>query len=85
MNEFPKLVKDIEINTVEDGYIIYQSEKDKVHYLNNTAVVILECCTGENTREQIEKIFQDVFDLPEAPKAEVDDCLKNLFDEGLIQ
>jgi hypothetical protein len=85
MNEFPRRAGNIEINEVEDGYIIYQSEKDRVHYLNHTAVVVLECCTGKNTVEDIEKIVQKAYDLPEAPKKEVHDCLNTLFSEGLIE
>ncbi|MCI0453366.1 MAG: PqqD family protein [Candidatus Dadabacteria bacterium] len=85
MNEFPKMVDDIEINEVEDGYVIYQKEKDKVHYLNKTAVLILECCTGANSAIQIGKIVQEAYDLPEIPEKEVNDCLNKLYQEGLIK
>ncbi len=85
MNEFPKLADDIEINEVEDGYIIYQSKKDRVHYLNHTAVVVLECCTGKNTVEDIENIVQTAYKMREIPKKEVNDCLNTLFKEGLIE
>jgi transcriptional regulatory protein LevR len=85
MDEFPKMIDDIEINEVEDGYVIYQKEKDKVHYLNKTAVLILECCTGENSAVQIGKIVQEAYDLPEIPEKEVNDCLNKLHEEGLIQ
>jgi hypothetical protein len=85
MNESPRLADRIEINEVEDGYIIYQSEKDRVHYLNHTAVLVLESCTGKNTIEDIEKIVQKAFDMPETPKKEVHDCLNTLFHEGLIE
>ena len=33
MNEQPKIADGIDINEVEDGHLIYQQEKDKVHYL----------------------------------------------------
>ncbi len=85
MNEFPKIVEDIEINEVEDGYVIYQKEKDKVHYLNKTAVLILECCTGANSAIQIGRIVQEAYNLPEIPEKEVNDCLNKLHEEGLIQ
>ncbi|HOP47001.1 MAG TPA: PqqD family peptide modification chaperone [Desulfobacteraceae bacterium] len=85
MNKFPKLSENIEINLVEDGYIIYQSEKEKVHYLNNTAVLILEACTGKNSIEKIESIVQEAFKLGETPKEEIDDCINRLFEEGLIE
>lgn len=85
MNKFPKLIDNIEINMVEDGYIIYQSEKERVHYLNNSAVLILECCTGKNSVEKIGSIVQEAFDLPKIPKKEIKDCLDTLSKEGLIK
>ncbi len=85
MKKFPRQADDVEINEVEDGYIIYQAERDRVHYLNRTAVLILECCTGKNSVEEIEKIVKDAYDLPETPKAEVAECLDNLSEEGLIK
>jgi len=84
MTEFPKLADNLEINRVEDGYIVYQNEKDRVHYLNNTAVVIMECCTGKNSIDKIGDIVAEAFDLPDVPKKEVQACLTNLFKEGLI-
>lgn len=85
MNEFPKIAGGLEINEVEDGYVIYQSEKDKVHYLNKTAVLVLEACTGTNTAADIGGIVKTAYGLPEAPEKEVADCLKTLFDEELIK
>jgi hypothetical protein len=85
MNEFPKLAENLEINEVEDGYVIYQKEKDKVHYLNKTAVLILECCTGVNSITQIGKIVQEAYNLFENPEKEVIDCLNKLYEEELIK
>ncbi len=85
MREFPKIADDIEINEVEDGYVIYQKEKDKVHYLNKTAVLILETCTGANSAIRIGSIIQEAYDLPEIPEKEVNDCLIKLYNEGLIK
>lgn len=84
MIAFPKLAEDLEINQVEDGYIIYQADRDRVHYLNKTAVLILEACTGKNSVETILRMVQDAFDLGDTHKKEVEDCLVNLASEGLI-
>ncbi len=85
MNEKPTIAEDIDINEVEDGYVIYQKENDKVHYLNKTAVLVLESCTGKNTAADIEVIVKEAYKLPEAPQKEVADCLDTLFQEGLIK
>ncbi len=75
----------IEINEVEDGYVLYQSEKDRVHYLNHSAVLVLESCTGNNSVDDIVEIVQQAFQLTESPEKEVKDCLDSLLKEGLIQ
>jgi hypothetical protein len=49
MADYPKRVDGLEINPAEDGFIIYQPEQDRVHYLNHTAVLVLELCNGKNT------------------------------------
>lgn len=85
MNEKPKIADDIDISLVEDGYVIYQKERDKVHYLNKTAILVLESCTGNNTASDIQRIMMEAYDLPEAPEKEVTDCLNTLFEEGLIK
>lgn len=85
MSEYPKIADGIDINEVEDGYVIYQSEKDKVHYLNKTAVLVLEACTGGNTATDITAIVKDAYGLDAAPEKEVADCLNTLKQEGLVK
>ena len=85
MSEYPKIAEGIDINEVEDGYVIYQSEKDKVHYLNKTAVLVLESCTGKNTQADITAIVKDAYGLDQAPEKEVADCLNTLKEEGLVK
>ena len=85
MSEYPKVAEGIDINQVEDGYVIYQSEKDKVHYLNKTAVLVLEACTGKNTKADITAIVKDAYGLDQDPEKEVSDCLSTLIEEGLVK
>lgn len=84
MNIYPKLLENIDINQVEDGYVLYQADEDRVHYLNHTAVLVLESCTGGNTPEDIVKIVQDTFQLADSPEQEVKKCLETMVKEGLI-
>ena len=35
-------IADLEINQVPDGYVIYQADRDRVHFLNSTAAAVLE-------------------------------------------
>lgn len=85
MTKLYKIADDIEITQMEDGYVIYQAEKDRVHYLNHTAVLVLEYCTGQLSQDEIIKHVQEVFKLEQPPEAEVKACLENMLNEGLIQ
>jgi hypothetical protein len=81
---FPRRVDDVEVNPVPDGYIVYQPSRDRVHYLNHTAVLVLELCTGRVRAREIPGLLKDAYDLPEAPTDEVAACLATLAAEGLV-
>jgi len=82
---YPKRVDGLEINAVEDGFMIYQSEKDRVHYLNHTAVLILELCNGRNLPTQIAELVKTAYGLSNAPEKEVSEILAKMKDEGLTE
>ncbi len=85
MERLYEIAGDIEINQMEDGYVIYQADKDRVHYLNQTAVLVLESCTGQASEDEIVRIVQEVFSLEHPPEEEVKVCLETMFNEGLIK
>ena len=80
----PLAVGDLEVVPTADGYVVYDEQRDRVHYLNHTAVLILEFCTGENSAEEIVGMLQLAYDLPEPPEAETRECLTRLRAEGLV-
>lgn len=81
----PTQIEGLEVNQLSDGYIIYESNRDRVHYLNHTAVLVLEMCNGKVTAAEIPRLLKQAYDLAEAPTAEVAECLAKLQDEGLIR
>ena len=81
---YPRAVEGAETNEVADGFIIYQSERDRVHYLNQTAAILLTLCNGRNRVSDIPELLRLAFDLSEAPVGETRDCLEQLITEGLI-
>jgi len=81
---YPKRIEELEINPADDGFIIYQPDRDRVHYLNHTAVVILELCTGLNSPAEIANMVQEVFKLNHLPQEEVEDMLAMMKGEGLV-
>lgn len=81
---FPVAASNIEINEVADGYVVHQAERGRVHYLNNTAAVILELCNGKNAEAQMPGLLQTAFQLDRMPDADVRECLAMLRAEGLV-
>jgi hypothetical protein len=81
----PSQAPGIEINKVADGYIIYDPERDRVHYLNHTAVLVLELCTGDVTAREIPELLRAAYDLSIPPTEEVGQCLTRFYDEGLVR
>ena len=81
----PRQVEELEVNEVADGAVIYQPSRDRVHFLNATAAVVFELCTGENTPEEITSALHVAFGLTEFPDEEVATCLSQLRAESLIE
>jgi hypothetical protein len=82
--ERPEQVGGLEINPAEDGYIIYQPDQDRVHYLNPTAVFILELCNGKNSVEEIVDAVKEAYGLPDRPVKVVQEALDKLKSENLL-
>jgi hypothetical protein len=80
----PVMARDLEINTVADGYVLYQPDQDRVHYLNQTAALVFELCNGRNPEADLPRLVQLAFGLPQLPVSEVAECLESLRREGLI-
>jgi hypothetical protein len=74
----------LQIDEVEDGFVVYQADRARVHYLNPTARLILELCDGTLTAPQIAGLISQTYRLPDEPRQEVDDALAALQTEGLV-
>jgi len=80
----PRPVEGIETNEIADGYVVYDPKQDRVHYLNQTAAVILELCNGRVTTGELVSLIQGAYSLIEPPVEEVADCVQRLIEEGLV-
>jgi methyltransferase-like protein len=85
LTECPKRTAGLDINPAEEGYIIYQAEFDRVHYLNPTAVFILELCDGERSVSEITKLVSEAYELAEPPLAQVEEAIEKMKHEGLLE
>ena len=84
MTDKPVKADDFEVSEVADDYVVYHSARERVHYLNHTAALVLEYCTGENEASEIVRIVQRAYDLPAPPEREIGDCLAHLREGELI-
>jgi len=75
----------LEVNEVPDGYVVYQSSKDRVHFLNPVAAVIFELCDGNHTADDIRSILIAGYELSSFPDRDFTSALSNMLTEGLIQ
>lgn len=80
----PAKTGQFEVDEVDDGYLVYDRAGERVHYLNHTAALVLELCTGDNDEAEIARIMQTAYDLPRPPAEEIGQCLGRLRSEGLI-
>ncbi len=78
-------VDGLEVNRMPDGYVVYQAERDKVHYLNPSASMIFELCTETTTVAAITAYLQETYALAAPPTGEVHACLEELTAQGIIR
>ena len=81
----PRRVGGLEVHEVDDGLVVYQSSSERVTYLNATASVVFELCTGEHTEGEIEALVGEAWNLDALPHDEVQQCLAQLRTEGIVR
>ena len=84
-SDHPSVIDGLEVNEVKDGLIVYEAERDRIHYLNATAAVVFTMCDGTQDAAGIAELVAKAYRLEEPPLAEVEECLAQLRDEGLLR
>ena len=84
MSECPSQIDGLEMMQVEDGFVIHEEDKDRVHYLNPIAAAVLTMCDGHTSTEEIIEHLQEHFGLDEPPEKDVGEILNRFLDEGLV-
>jgi hypothetical protein len=74
----------LEVHEVPDGYIVYQTDRDRVHYLNQTAAIIFEFCDGKHAPDDIVARVARAFELGPSSHDEIRAGLDSLVKEGLV-
>jgi coenzyme PQQ synthesis protein D (PqqD) len=84
MTEVLVRAEGLDVNDVTDGYVIYQIETDRVHYLNKTAAIVFELCDGARGADDIVARVGKMFEVEGTADAEIEACLQSLIKEGLV-
>jgi Coenzyme PQQ synthesis protein D (PqqD) len=74
----------LEVHEVPDGYIVYHTEQDRVHYLNKAAAIIFEFCDGKRAPDDIVARVAKAFELGPSAHEEIRAGLDALVREGLV-
>ncbi len=85
MLDYPEQSSQLDIKTEERGLVVNDYGRDKVHYLNHTAGLVLMLCNGKNSIQTIVSLLQKQFGISEPPEEEVRDIIEDFIKEGLAR
>ena len=77
-------VAGLDINEVEDGLVVYDPDRDRVHYLNPTAGVIFAMCADEPAEPDLPALVREALGSDEPGDRDVAECVAKLRAEGLV-
>jgi hypothetical protein len=80
----PRRSPGLEINEATDGFLVYQPDRDRLHFLNATAVLVLESCNGTLRAGELPELIATAFGLASSPMDDIEACVTELLREGLL-
>ncbi len=75
---------ELEITETEEGVVVYQPSRGRVHALNASAAVILELCDGTRNAVSVAVEIAELFGLAELPVALTEECIDGMARDGLV-
>lgn len=66
-NFVPVTKECVELEELDDGCILYDTEKDEVHSLNSTATSVWICCDGKHSIKEIADVLKKCFKSESKP------------------
>ena len=85
IDDRPQAVAGLDVHEVEDGLVIYDGERDRVHYLNVSAALVFIFCDGERSVADIDALVRTVWRLGDERADGVIECVARLRDEGVLR
>ena len=84
LGKSPREATGLEHYPVEDGCLVYQPDRDRVHFLNETAYAVLLLCDAGSDAETLALRLARDYQLEEPPVEMVQEVLERLAGEGLV-
>lgn len=85
MNTHPKIIDGLSVNECVDGYVVYNPEKDEIHFLNHTGVLIMELCDGNHSQKEMADALREIYDLEVSPTEEITRLIEHFNQVGILQ
>jgi len=85
MAGFKNARADLEIIAADEGFVVHDASREVVHYLNQTAAIVLSLCDGTRSTDSIADLVKSQFDLDESPRDDVIEIVEKLEAQGLFQ
>ena len=81
----PVAKESVELEELDDGGILYDTEKDEVHSLNSTAAAVWICCDGNHSVKEIADVVEKCF-KPESKlvRRDIIQIIKNFSTKELL-
>jgi hypothetical protein len=81
----PRQAEGLQVNVMDDGYVIYQAAGERVHFLNVTAAYVFELCDGTRTFREIEEQTARDFRVADPAANLTGEITGRLVREGLVE
>jgi Glycosyl transferases group 1/Coenzyme PQQ synthesis protein D (PqqD) len=85
MHERPQHAEHLDVTQTEDGLVVFEPTRNKVHHLNTSAAVIFDLIDGTNDEPTIAAAVQALFKLDETPTSDVASTLQRFRAERLVR
>jgi hypothetical protein len=85
VSDRPRALDGLEVTEVEDGLVVYDPERDRVHYLNASAAVIFTFCDGARDRESVVEASTRALGPDLIAPGDVEACIAQLEDERVLR
>lgn len=82
--DHPLKSEGLDVGEAASGFVINDTGRGRVHYLNHTAALIFELCDGGSSVEEISELVRQAYDLPDRPDDVVRTYLDRLIAENLV-